>query len=159
MQRFFFELSLDYVTSCIFIACFFLYLPSNLFNELESIWPQRTKCSYSDWKKYSFWVASHMCHFVGKVARKTSNNLFLKKKEQLLNSNGNMFNSTKSWTALRDKWSQLRPPLDITMISKGNTYILWVEKYSFFWRFKRISFMFIRLYYDFYMWYYSLKVF
>ena len=38
----------------------------------------------------------HYCHFAGKVARKTSNYLFLKKKEKLLNSNGNMFNSTKS---------------------------------------------------------------
>ena len=89
---------------------------------LNPFGPNETNVSTAMGKKLSFWVASHMCHFAGKVARKISSNLFLKKKEKLLNSNGNMFNSTKSWTALRDKWSQLRPPLDITMISKGNTY-------------------------------------
>ena len=125
LQQFLFELYLDYVISCIFIACFYftIFLPIYVMN-LSPFGPNEPNVSTAMEKKilFSFWGASHMCHFAGKVARKISSNLFLKKKEKLLNSNGNMFNSTKSWTALRDKWSQLRPPLDITMISKGNTY-------------------------------------
>ena len=127
------QLHLLFELSCyIFIACFYFIFLSIYLMNLSLFGPNEPNVSTAMGKKISFWVASHMCHFAGKVARKISSNLFLKKKEKLLNSNGNMFNSTKSWTALRDKWSQLRPPLDITMISKGKHILSW--KISSFWR-------------------------
>ena len=57
-----------------------MYLPSNLFNELESIWPQRTKCFYSDEKKDKFLSSFSYVSFCRK-SREENLQQFISEKE------------------------------------------------------------------------------